>query len=188
MAKVVILGESGVGKSSIVCQLSRNLFNCHGEPTIGASHTSESFQTENGPFTLHVWDTAGQERFRAIIPMYSRGCSAVIVVYAIDSTESFNGINAWVTNIKESGEKNCRVYLVANKMDLGENQLVEEGEAVAEKEGFVFFKVSAKDHDSVVAVFTRIAEDLAADPKARNAGGVNSLLAHEWQPQTKGCC
>lgn len=188
MAKVIMLGDSSVGKTSIVCQLFQQTFREQSEATIGASYISHVFKTSRGPITLHIWDTAGQERFRSIIPMYSRGCSAAVLVYSIESQDTFQNIEAWIDLLHESGEKNCKIYIVANKIDLGETKLIEMGRNFAEKNDYQFFVTTAKEFDSVCPVFQRVADDLAESDSMRDVRPVNANLAKTEDNEDGGSC
>ena len=189
MAKVIMLGDSSVGKTSIVYQLFQQAFREQSEATIGASYISQQFKTPKGPITLHIWDTAGQERFRSIIPMYSRGCSAAVLVYSIESQDTFQNIGTWIELLHESGEKNCKIYIVANKIDLGESKLVDMGRTFSEENGYAFFITSAKDYNSVFPVFQRVADDLAESEDAKDIRPTNSFLSREEENNNRsGCC
>ncbi|OHT06622.1 Ras-related protein RHN1 [Tritrichomonas foetus] len=161
MIKVILIGDSAVGKSSLVCQLIDQSFDDSKEATVGAAYVSKSFSTQNGSLELHIWDTAGQERFRSIIPLYSRGCSAALVVFSVDSKDSFDHIPEWIEVLKDTCDKNCKIYIVANKIDLGETALVNEAKKYSEECGFQFFISTAKEYSSVEKIFQQVAEDLS---------------------------
>ncbi|KAH0784983.1 small GTP-binding protein [Histomonas meleagridis] len=161
-SKVILLGDSSVGKSSIVYQLYKKQFKELNEPTIGTSYISHTFVTSNGSFVLHIWDTAGQERYRSIIPMYSRDCAASIFVFSIDMPESFENLPMWFEMLELKCGQTSKKYVVANKIDLDQNSpLIENAKTFCEDRGCPFFATSAKDHTSVLALFQSIANDLS---------------------------
>ena len=120
-AKVVILGESSVGKTSVVMRGVRDEFFEFSEPTIGAAFLTTSRVVETVQVKLELWDTAGQERYRSLAPMYYRGASVAMVVYDITRPESLVRAREWLAELRTriSGDK-CAMVLVGNKCDLGE--------------------------------------------------------------------
>ena len=188
MLKVILIGDSAVGKSSIVCQLIERKFDESREATIGAAYVSKTFDTQNGPVELHIWDTAGQERFRSIIPLYSRGCSAALVVFSVDSRDSFEHVTEWISVLKETSSKNCKVFIVCNKIDLGESPLVAEAKKLANEYKVPFFVSTAKEYSSVEKMFQDIAEDMAQfetiEPSEYNLNNNND----EEKKNNQRCC
>ena len=172
-SKIILLGDSSVGKSSIVYQLYRNQFKEKNESTIGASYISHTFMTNNGSFILHIWDTAGQERYRAIIPMYSRGCAAAIFVFSIDMQTSFSNLPMWFEMLDEL--QSCKKYVVANKIDLDQNSpLIQDAKKFCEDRSCPFFALTAKDHALVLSLFQSIANDLSNDIEiARSSSSID---------------
>jgi len=116
--KVCMLGDSSVGKTSIVIQFYRGEFDELSEPTVGASYVTKIMETKSGDIPLHIWDTAGQERFKSVIPMYMRGSAAVILVCSVDSADSVTALDDWFDLIQETMGGQVSLYLVLNKMDL----------------------------------------------------------------------
>ena len=115
--KVIMLGNSNVGKTSIIKQFNEHSFGGQVDNTIGANFTQKTVHRSNGDFDLYIWDTAGQERFRSLIPMYMRGSTASVVVADVSSRLSVNSIEKWYQVIQENCP-NSKVYIVANKIDL----------------------------------------------------------------------
>ena len=117
-AKLVLLGESAVGKSSIALRFVRREFVPNQEATIGAAFLARSVSVPNGTVKLEIWDTAGQERYRSLAPMYYRGASGALVVYDITSGESLRKAMSWIKELRSSGDPNIAIVLVGNKCDL----------------------------------------------------------------------
>ena len=161
--KVILVGDISVGKSSLLMQFEKQQFDEKVEPTIGANFITRLIETSHGPINLMVWDTAGQERYRALIPMYSRNAAAALLVIDVSCPQSFESIDLWHATIKQNCLKNCKIYLVANKIDLECRVPLDKVEDWARQNGCEFFKTSARDRSTVDPVFMKVAEDLASD-------------------------
>lgn len=157
--KVVFLGDSGVGKSSILIRFHKNEFSDAFEVTIGGAFLQTKVELDKGTIvTLDVWDTAGQERFRSLMPLYYRQASAAVIVYDVGDLKSFQRCEYWVTTLKEQ-EPTCLLFLVGNKADR-ENREVNQ-EAVNEfskAHNMVAVETSAKTAKNVNQLFRQIAE------------------------------
>jgi small GTP-binding protein len=116
-AKVIVLGDSCVGKTSIILRGSKSQFDPGVEPTIGTAYITARVETPDGEVPLNIWDTAGQERFKSVIPMYLRGAAAVILVCAVDAPASFRSLNMWLEMVGQTLSHLDTIYLAANKID-----------------------------------------------------------------------
>jgi Ras-related protein Rab-5C len=116
--KLVLLGESAVGKSSLVEKFAKNEFKMNKESTIGAVFLTQNIQYGDKVIKFDIWDTAGQERFNALAPMYYRGAQAAIIVYDIRSTQSFNRAQVWVSEIRKRESSSLVIIFVGNKCEL----------------------------------------------------------------------
>lgn len=119
--KVVLLGDSGVGKTSIILRLINQIKQIydHGS-TIGASFFIKAMQFNDQQINLHLWDTAGQERFKSLARIYYKDASACLCVFDVSNIDSFKNINQWIKDYKENNIKKHVIYLIANKCDLPE--------------------------------------------------------------------
>ena len=162
-AKIVLLGETAVGKSSLATRFVRDDFAPNQESTIGAAFLSHHVATAKGTVKFEIWDTAGQERYRSLAPMYYRGAVAALIVYDITSPESLKRSKSWVQELKKSSD-NVIVALIGNKCDLEEKRSVPtaDGQSLADEEGGIFFEASAKTGHNVEAVFKTVAERIVA--------------------------
>ena len=116
--KLVLLGDSSVGKSSIVNRFVSEEFSIFQESTIGASFlTKDIVNNKNETIRLEIWDTAGQERYRSLAPMYYRCAKIALVIYDVNIPESFDGAKKWISELNEKTEK-CNIYLIGNKIDV----------------------------------------------------------------------
>ena len=165
--KVVLLGESGVGKTSIINQFINEEFLEDQETTTGATFSSKEVETKSGQIIKFVvWDTAGQEKYRALTKMFYKNAIAAILVYDITRKDSFEELkNYWAQQIKESSSKNIIVCIAANKCDLLEYEEVEEGEGrkLAEELNAIFKSTSAKNQTGINDLFYAIANKIV-DP------------------------
>lgn len=186
--KLVLLGDTAVGKSCLVVRFVRNEFFEYQEPTIGAAFLTQTVQLEDATVKFEIWDTAGQERYRSLAPMYYRGAAAAIVVYDVTNKDSFNGAKSWVKELQRRGDPNVVIALAGNKADLeGRRQVqYEEAHAYAEENGIVHMETSAKSALNVKSIFIEIAKKL---PKA---GAAPEREAFPIMPPRRdkkaGCC
>ncbi|KAJ0966456.1 hypothetical protein J5N97_027594 [Dioscorea zingiberensis] len=171
-AKLVLVGDMGTGKTSIVLRFVKGqYFDCQ-ESTIGAAFFSQILSLNEATIKFDIWDTAGQERYHSLAPMYYRGAAAAIVVYDISSTESFTRAKKWVEELQRQGNPCLVMALVANKADLEEKRKVfaEEGEQYAEENGLFFIETSAKTSQNVNELFYEIAKRVLKARPSRITG------------------
>lgn len=149
--KVALLGDAGVGKSSLVARLHSNAFDDHQEPTIGASFQVHRLIVGATEWMLEIWDTAGQERYRSLAPMYYRGADALVVVYDVTSPRTEQGALAWIAKLRRSNPS-AVVALVGNKSDLNPSH-----EMPATEDAALSLLTSAKTSQNVQALFCGVA-------------------------------
>ncbi|KAK9809172.1 hypothetical protein WJX72_010637 [[Myrmecia] bisecta] len=189
-AKLVLLGDMGAGKSSLVLRFVKGQFFDYQESTIGAAFLTKTMPEQNVKF--EIWDTAGQERYHSLAPMYYRGAAAAVVVYDITNAESFTKAKTWAKELQRQGNPNMIMALAGNKADLADTRAVttEEAQAYADENGLFFWETSAKANLNVSEVFTDIAKKLpraqAAQPQA--TGGITLTQEPPQRPKKAGCC
>ena len=148
--KVILLGNSGVGKTSIINRYVNNVYNSNCETTLGSTYSTREVIKDNVVYKLNLWDTTGQEKYHSITNLFIKGSSIVILVYSIDLLSSFEGLNYWYNSIKENLEGNNYVLaVVGSKSDLinEEEEEVSEDEAkkFAKERNAIFKLVSSKE-------------------------------------------
>jgi len=164
--KLVLLGDTAVGKSCLVVRFVRDEFFEFQEPTIGAAFLTQTVALDDSTVKFEIWDTAGQERYRSLAPMYYRGASAAIIVYDITNPDSFTGAKSWVKELQRRGDPNVVIALAGNKADLESRRKVqfEEANSYAEENGILHLETSAKNANNVKALFVEIAKKLPKNP------------------------
>jgi len=125
--KLVLLGDSAVGKSSLVLRFVRGQFFEYQESTIGAAFLTQTVALNDTTVKFEIWDTAGQERYHSLAPMYYRGAAAAIVVYDITNRDTFQRAKQWVKELQRQGNPNIVIALAGNKSDLNSKRKVEPG-------------------------------------------------------------
>ena len=160
--KIVLLGESGVGKTSIISQFIEQTFQEDLQSSSGGTFSSKSFEYENGKILkFEIWDTAGQERYRSLTKMFYKDANAAVLVYDITRKITFEELQSyWIEQIKESAPSNIILSVVANKNDLITDEEVDEGKAreYANEIGAFFCTTSAKNSNGINDLFLQIAK------------------------------
>jgi small GTP-binding protein len=160
--KVALLGPLGTGKTALLTRFSKNTFSDDYQPTVGAGFISHEAQSSTGPVSLNIWDTAGQERFRCLVPRYSRGSSALVLVFDLSNRASFEEARTILDTERSNYDTTAIWYLVGNKSDIDSNCNADEIGRFATELGLHFFRTSAKTGENVHSLFTAIAEGVSA--------------------------
>ena len=154
--KIVLVGDSGVGKTNLLTRFSKNEFSLESKTTIGVEFATKTITTESGHvIKAQIWDTAGQDRYRAIASSYYKGALGALLVYDITKEQSFENVNKWLSELRNNGAENMMLMLIGNKSDLGSDRVVktEDAAAYAEKETMAFLETSALDSSNVATAF-----------------------------------
>ncbi|KAF3779070.1 Ras-related protein [Nymphaea thermarum] len=189
-AKLVLLGDMGAGKSSLVLRFVKGQFFEFQESTIGAAFFSQTLAVNDRTIKFEIWDTAGQERYHSLAPMYYRGAAAAIIVFDITNPDSFSQAKKWVQELQKQGNPNMVMALAGNKADLADKRKVtqEEARAYAEENGLFFIETSAKAATNVNEIFHEIAKMLPRAQPAQNAAGMVLVDRPAEQARTGTCC
>ena len=154
--KILILGDSKVGKSCFLTRYADKTYQEDYLSTIGMDYKIKNYELENGDIIkLYIWDTAGQDRFRSITSNYYKGADGIILIYDITKQETFNNVRNWITSIKEEAPAKVVLILVGNKVDDEKNRAVpkSEGEKIADEYNLPFLECSAKSDINVTETF-----------------------------------
>ena len=158
--KIIVIGDSGVGKTCITNQGVKNEFSNLYQPTIGMEIFGLYVKLDNRIIKLQIWDTCGQEIYRSLITNFYRSSSLAIIVYSIDNRDSFTDLDLWVKELKFNNSPDTKLILVGNKLDLaGKRQIkYEEGKKFAQDYGFIdFFETSALTGQNIKKMFIKAA-------------------------------
>ena len=170
LLKIVLIGESGVGKTSIIQQFVDQMFQNDQQSTIGGTFSTKIVKCGNGKILkLELWDTAGQERYRSISQLFYKDANAVILVYDITNKFSFEEIqNYWFKQVKESATENVILSIVGNKLDLYEQEVVDQKAAkkYAEDNNALFAVTSAKNSSGIEDLFIEIVKKFSGADSA----------------------
>ena len=187
--KLVLLGESAVGKSSLVLRFVKGQFHDYQESTIGAAFLTQTVCLDDTTVKFEIWDTAGQERYHSLAPMYYRGAQAAIVVYDLTNKDSFSRAKAWVKELQRQASPNIVIALAGNKTDLSNKRAVETAEAdnYATENGLLFMETSAKTAMNVSEIFIAIATKLPKGDKTDQNGQRGVRLTENQQQSGSRC-
>uniref|UniRef100_A0A8C1IA84 small monomeric GTPase n=1 Tax=Cyprinus carpio TaxID=7962 RepID=A0A8C1IA84_CYPCA len=152
--KLLLIGDSGVGKTCLLFRFSEDAFNTTFISTIGIDFKIRTIELDGKKIKLQIWDTAGQERFRTITTAYYRGAMGIMLVYDITNEKSFDNIKNWIRNIEEHASSDVERMILGNKCDMNDKRQVskERGEKLAIDYGIKFLETSAKSSTNVEEV------------------------------------
>ncbi|VFQ64424.1 unnamed protein product [Cuscuta campestris] len=156
--KLVLIGDSGVGKSNLLSRFTRNEFNLESKSTIGVEFATKSLTVDGKVIKAQIWDTAGQERYRAITSAYYRGAVGALLVYDVTRHTTFENVSRWLKELRDHTDPNIVVMLIGNKSDLRHLVAVptQEGTEFSEKESLYFMETSALESTNVESAFTEV--------------------------------
>lgn len=194
--KLLMIGDSGVGKTCLLLRYANDSFSPTFITTIGIDFKIKNITLDNKRIKLQIWDTAGQERFRTITTSYFRGAQGILLVYDVTDRATFMSIRNWIAQIQMHADVNVNKILIGNKADMADQRAVtlEEGEQLAKEYSIHFYETSAKQDLNVEKSFITIATDvkdrLIADGQSEGTSGGRRITPGgpiSGKPQ-KGCC
>ena len=162
MVKVILIGDSGVGKTNIMSKFLKNQFMEESKATIGVEFGSKLFNHEGHKIKAQIWDTAGQEKYKAITGAYYKGSKGALVVYDITQKKTFENIEKWVNDLKAAGDPKITIILIGNKNDLDDKRQVskDRGEEKARSFGCAFLETSAYSGDNIDKAFNLMVKEI----------------------------
>jgi Ras-related protein Rab-11A len=160
--KMVLIGDSGVGKSNILSRFTRNEFSLESKSTIGVEFATRTLQVDGKTVKAQIWDTAGQERYRAITSAYYRGAVGALLVYDITKRQTFDNVQRWLRELRDHADSNIVIMMAGNKSDLNHLRAVakQDGQTLAEKEGLSFLETSALESLNIEKAFQTILTEI----------------------------
>lgn len=184
--KVIILGDSSVGKTSLILRFYKGIYDDQMQSTVGASYVKKEVEVKDQTIILNVWDTAGQERYKSIIPMYMRGCNAILLVAAANSEESIDNLKGWKELYEEKYPEIKSVFVVLNKSDLVNDTVREKAYTFADENGFQYYETSAKENYGIDVLFYAVAAEILKNGDF--AANVIPAKRVEENSTKKNCC
>ena len=199
MVKVIIIGDSGVGKTNIMSKFLKNKFMEESKATVGVEFGSKLFDLNGHKIRAQIWDTAGQEKYKSITGAYFKGSKGALVVYDITQKSTYESLEKWVNDLKSAGDPKITIILIGNKSDLEENRQVskEQGEEKAKSFGCAFLETSALSGDNidkafnmmVKEIFEKFSNDSAEDSELESGfKGEDLKLDKVVDKKKKKCC
>eukprot|EP01114_Cavostelium_apophysatum_P003053 TRINITY_DN1278_c0_g1_i1.p1 TRINITY_DN1278_c0_g1~~TRINITY_DN1278_c0_g1_i1.p1 ORF type:complete len:218 (+),score=42.31 TRINITY_DN1278_c0_g1_i1:120-773(+) len=198
LIKLLLIGDSGVGKSCLLLRFSEDSFAPSFITTIGIDYKIRTIELDGKKIKLQIWDTAGQERFRTITTAYYRSAMGVLLVYDVTDDKSFANIKNWIRNIEQHASENINKVLVGNKCDLVDKRIIDtaRGKSLADEFKIAFFETSAKNSINVEEAFISLARDVkkrlidAPKPQGQGDHGLTIKGPGPKDPAAgkKGCC
>lgn len=183
--KVILVGESQAGKTSIICRQINGYGPREQNATIGCCQHEMEVTTDNTITYMHVWDTAGQEIYRSLVPMYSKGAEAVIIVFDITCMKSFEAVNEWYTHIKNIID-DVPMVLAANKVDMRDSVRIGDDMIAdfASSRNMKWFRTSAVTGEGIKDLFQHVAKAIQTEGKV----AVREPVYMKAKPEESGCC
>ncbi|XP_011016542.1 PREDICTED: ras-related protein RABA4d-like [Populus euphratica] len=202
--KIVLIGDSAVGKSQLLARFARNEFTVDSKATIGVEFQTKTLAMHNKTVKAQIWDTAGQERYRAVTSAYYRGAVGAMLVYDMTKRQSFDHMARWLEELRGHADKRIIIMLIGNKCDLGSLRAVpaEDAKEFAQRENLFFMETSALEATNVETAFLTMLTEIyriiskrtlsGNDESDENSGafkGTRILVpSQEQNSEKKGCC
>ena len=160
--KIVLIGDSGVGKTCLLSKFARNEFSLDSKVTVGVEFASKSIEVDGKTIKAQIWDTCGVERYRAVPSVYYRSAVGILLVYDITRHRTYENVERWLRELRDYADANIVIMLVGNKFDQRHLRVVskDEAEAFAEKNSLSFIETSALDSTNVEAAFHNILTEI----------------------------
>ena len=181
--KLIIVGDSGVGKTNIITRFSKDLFNYKSKATIGVEFYYKTLKINKNIFKVEIWDTAGQERYKSITSAYYKGAKGALIVYDITSEDSFNNVETWIHEVRSKSSFNLQIILIGNKTDLYKDRKIslEQGIEKAKNLNLHLFEASALDKTNINESFNCLLKEIYLDIKNLSRNDSNNFDKENFQ-------
>ena len=197
--KLIIVGDTNVGKTNIMSKYIKDQFNITSKSTIGVEFGTKILEIDNKKVKAQIWDTAGQERYKSITSAYYKGAKGAFIVYDITNKSTFESVDKWIKDLNSYGDKNLTMLLIGNKSDLEDKRIInkEEGEEKAKSFELGFIETSAYNGDNIDQAFDIMLKEVLKRYKVDNdinneeleAGNGNNIeLVKKNETKKKKCC
>ena len=203
--KVVVVGDSGVGKTNLIKRFINDTFNKDSKATVGVEFLSKTYLINQEVFKIEIWDTAGQERYKSITAAYYKGAKGAMIVYDVTNQTSFDNVDTWANEIKEKAAKNINLMIVGNKTDLTDKIVVTSENATEKAKALEIpiMETSALDSTNVKEAFYQLLREMyisvkdllkeyeqkeAGTPIEKELNGVALDTKEEKKDKKGGCC
>ena len=165
--KLILIGDSCVGKSNILLKYLKNQFNENSKTTVGVEFGTKNIIINNKRIKIQIWDTAGQERYRSITSAYYKGAKGALIVYDITRKNTFDNIDKWITDLKLNGDKNICIIILGNKSDLIDKREINKNDGIKKAEMYktAFLETSALNGDNISKAFDELIEQIVINNK-----------------------
>ena len=194
--KLILIGDSCVGKSNILLKYLKNEFDPNSRATVGVEFGTKNILINNKKIKIQIWDTAGEERYRSITSAYYKGAKGAFIVYDITRKSTFDNIDKWISDLKLNGDQNICIVILGNKSDLDDKREISKEEGIKKSEMYktAFLETSALSGDNIGKAFDEIIEQIVQSNKNFFQGdnkkvidkGVN--LNEKNDSDNKKCC
>ena len=196
--KIVLVGDSSVGKTNLFLRYIKNEFDPQTKATIGVEFGTKIIKINNYNIKIQIWDTAGQERYKSITNAYYKGAQGAFLVYDITNKSSFLNIDKWIRDLKNNGDEKIVLFLIGNKNDLNDDRVIDtnEGKNKAKENKMFFLETSAKNNDNVNKAFDEIINNIfdvyknliEEEENTINKGNGIDILNTKDMNKKKKCC
>ena len=198
MVKIILIGDSAVGKTNIMSKYLKGEFQENTKATVGVEFGSKLFKIDNHTIKAQIWDTAGQEKYKAITGAYYKGSKGAFVVYDITRRDTFESADRWINDLKVTADPKINIILIGNKCDLEDKRevLKEQGEEKAKSFDCAFFETSALKGDNidkgfemmVNEIFKKYGNDSNEDDELGSVEKGEDIKLDKKENQKKSCC
>ena len=186
--KIMVLGESMVGKTSLITRYTNDKFGGRYLCTVGIDFQKKKIEKNNKKVLLQIWDTAGQERFRNVTKNYFQTSQGFVLAYDINNKESFEKVQYWIEEIKSNSEENIKCILIGTKCDLDKREVSEEeGKELGDKYGYQFLETSAKENININETFENLVSEIMSNFQDSKRESL-TLSTNKIGKKKKKCC
>ena len=175
--KLIIVGDSGVGKTNLITRFASDKFEKNSKATIGVEFIYKTLKINKDIFKIEIWDTAGEERYKSITSAYYKGAKGAIIVYDITSEQSFNNIETWIHEVKGKTSNSLQILIIGNKSDLYKDRKIslEKGIEKAQSLNLHLLETSALDKTNVTEAFYCLFKEIYLDTKNKSRSNANNF-------------